>query len=84
MLDLKSPNLCVVFTVRGLTLALNNPLIPVTFARTSVVRLLYPIPELIITVSVNAPLVITGLTIAPVPPPVEEMINSGAELNSLP
>ena len=37
-------------------------------------------PELIITVSVNAPLVITGLTIAPVPPPVDVIVNSGAEL----
>ena len=37
-----------------------------------------------IIVSDNTPFLITGLTIAPVPPPVDEIINSGAELYSLP
>ena len=77
---LTSPNLSVVLIVRSLTLAANNPFFPLAFARTSVVRLLYPIPELITIVSVITPLLITGLTIAPVPVPVDITFISGKEL----
>ena len=45
-----------------------------------VVKLLYPIPEFITTVSVKTPSVIIGLIIAPVPPPVDSMTILGNEL----
>ena len=81
---LLSPNLSVLLTVKFLTLAPNNPLLPTTFALTSVVKLSYPIPELITTVSTIKPSLITGLTIAPVPDPVDVTSSSGNELYWLP
>ena len=77
---LRSPNLSVVFIVKSLTLAANNPFFPLALARTSVVKLSYPIPEFITIVSVMTPLFMTGLTIAPDPFPVVIILISGKEL----
>ena len=79
-----SPNLLVVFNVKFLTLAPNKPFFPVSLIRTSVVKLLYPIPVLITTVSTIKPLEITGLIIAPEPEPVDIISRSGIELYWLP
>ena len=66
--------------VKSLTLAANKPFLPVVSILAVVVKLLYPIPEFITTVSVKTPSVIIGLIIAPVPPPVDSMTILGNEL----
>ena len=81
---LKSPNLSLLLTVKDLTLAPNNPLIPVTFARISVVKLPITYTRVYNYCICKNSILITGLTIAPTPPPVDDIVNSGNELYSLP
>ena len=80
----ESPNLCVLFNVRLLTLAAYTPLEPLENALTSVDILLYPIPVLVTIASITLPFSTTGRTTAPAPAPVDITLTSGLELYSLP
>ena len=81
---LKLPNLFSSFNVKLLTLPLNTLLEPLGLIWTSVVKLLYPIPELTTIASTILPPETTGLILAPDPEPVSVTITSGAEKYSRP
>ena len=67
----------ILLRVKSLTRDSKYPFLPLEFTYTFVSAVLYPIPALIIITSVNSPLVITGLRIAPLPFP--SISNSGTE-----
>ena len=79
-----SPNLSLLLIFNPLTLGCNLPFLPEDTTSTLVVRVSYPIPAFITIASVIWPFVITGLTIAPVPSPVDITLTSGNELYSDP
>ena len=76
----------MLFNVRLLTLAINEPEFPLEKPLTSVENELYPIPLLITIASITWPFSTTGRTIAPAPTPspVFKTLISGLELYSLP
>ena len=80
----ESPNLFALFKVKALILALNLPFLPLENAFTWVVAESYPKPVFKTIACITLPFSIIGLTIAPLPCPVDITRTSGGELYSLP